>query len=145
RSSTDGSAPFVCGLDSQPGRICTNVDEATELCVGTHEFHSAGWDRAGNLDPTPAISKFKVTAGPLACAPPTIGTPRVVQEEETEDIVAVGYNDQGAGGALHLEYGQTSAYGMTVRDESVHPEETPQIEGLGLPFLDPGTTYHYRI
>src|SRR5262249_12446319 len=95
--------------------------------------------------PTPAVSAFKVTAGPIVCASPTMSTPTVAEEEETEAIVTVELDDQGAGGALHLEYGPTSAYGMSVRDESVAPEELPQTQALGIPFLNPGTIYHYNI
>lgn len=145
RNTADGVSPFRCGLDSQASHICGYARKSTELCKGVHEFRSAGWDRAGNVDPTPAISTVKVTGGPIACAPPTIGSPTVIQEEETEAVVEVSLEDQGAGGILHLEYGPTSAYGMTVRDESVDPEELPQTRGFGLPFLDPGTTYHYDI
>jgi hypothetical protein len=137
------SVGFLCGVDGQRTGTCTSSRTFSSLCKGAHTYHSAAWDRAGNVDPTPALAQINVTTGP-ACTTPTIGAPVVGMIAPTSVQIEVPFEDKGAGGTLHLEYGPTSAYGMTVDDLRLSPSVGGSA-AFTLRALAPGTLYHYRL
>ena len=55
------------------------------------------------------------------------------------------FNDMGAGGRLHVEYGPTAAYGMQLRDGYARPKLGEEGAKFSLPFLAPSTLYHFRV
>ena len=70
----------------------------------------------GNVDPTPLTAAIQVTTG-TACAAPTVGSdPRPWCRRQPARSLFIPYDDKGAGGRLHVEYGPTTAYGMEVSE-----------------------------
>jgi hypothetical protein len=138
------NAAFRCQIDGQPPTtFCGGVSKFTELCKGHHPFNIAAVDGAANVDPTPAGAQLDVTVGP-SCASPTIGPPEAPTVSPTSAAAKIPYDDKGAGGTVHLEYGTTAAYGMESRGFGV-PPGPPTMTVLGLQFLTPNTEYHYRV
>jgi hypothetical protein len=138
------SGLFLCRLDGQPPTTpCGSVREFTEFCKGHHVFSIAAIDRASNVDPSPAGAEVDVTVGP-SCASPTLGPPEVALAFPTLAVVKIPFDDKGAAGTIHLEYGTTAAYGMEVADSAVSPG-APGVTTPALRYLTPGTEYHYRV
>jgi hypothetical protein len=138
---------FLCGLDSQPSYQCFSPFMASSLCKGAHSFRVSANDIANNSDPTPASAQTSVTSGG-ACAPPTIGAPVPPAPSATESgEIAVPLEDKGAGGTFHVEYGTTTAYGLdeSARDQPEGPSAGTYEDQAYLNFLQPDTTYHYRL
>jgi len=140
--NSNGSG-FRCSFDSTPDGNCRVTTTITSLCQGPHSFRSAAWDRGVNVDPSPVVAEVNVITG-SACAPPSLGEVKNGNIEPTGGEIEVPYDNKGAGAALHVEYGPTTAYGMTVRDWSLLPG-APGIANIGLSFLSPGVVYHYRV
>jgi hypothetical protein len=137
RSTSSG---FRCSLDGRSPTICGSIFKATQLCQGAHTFSSAAYDPASNLDRTPLTVSIAETGG-SACAAPTI-TPSPASAQATAASVFFLVDPKGAGGSVHLEYGTTTAYGMTNVDANVSPNSTGA--AFSLLGLAPNTTYHYR-
>jgi hypothetical protein len=140
------SSGFLCRLDGQPARPCGASQQYASLCQGPHTFASAAWDRAANVDPSPASAEIDVTTGP-ACAAPTVGEPAAVGIEPTRANIEFAVDSMGAGASLHVDYGPTAAYGMTLEKNNLESLE-PNATGLRvatLRFLAPDTLYHYRV
>jgi hypothetical protein len=141
----NSSTGFHCGIDSLPSFSCRATETIKALCQGPHTFRAAAWSRGANIDPTPIVAEVNVTTGPV-CAPPTLGEVKDVGTiEPTRANIEATYDDKGAGGVLHVDYGPTDAYGMTVRDQPLLPGATPGTANVTLPYLTPGAVYHYRV
>jgi hypothetical protein len=137
------SGTTTCSLDAMPPSYCSPGSTTYKpLCQGPHEFRAVAVDRAGNVDPTPAVAHVDVTVGP-SCAPPTIEPSGFESLSATNAYFGMKYDLKGAGGRIHVDYGPTAAYGMTLKDVAERPDTSSEL--IGLPFLDPGTTYHYRV
>jgi hypothetical protein len=59
-SSEPAGAEFLCKLDKGNFTPCTSPKKYKKLKKGKHTFQVASRDAAGNLDPTPAVEKFKI-------------------------------------------------------------------------------------
>jgi hypothetical protein len=59
-SASEAGSRFRCRLDSAAFQGCTSPKAYSSLAGGTHQFRVRAIDRAGNLDPTPAIRNFTV-------------------------------------------------------------------------------------
>jgi hypothetical protein len=140
----NSSGGFICGLDSARFGGCSADSEFEDLCQGPHTFDSAAWSRGANLDPTPVTAQINVTSGPL-CTAPTLGEPTATGIRATRAGVDFPYEDKGAGGTLHIDYGTTTAYGSTERDRAVGPTPAGDTNSFLLRYLTPNTTYHYRV
>ena len=57
-ASNEPLGEFQCALDSGEFRVCAGLTH--DRRVGTHEFAVRAFDRAGNVDPTPANDDWKV-------------------------------------------------------------------------------------
>ena len=134
---------FACGLDSMPAVACSNPQSFDQLCAGPHSFHAAALDYASNIDPTPATAAVEVTTGP-ACAAPTVSPSSNAVPTATGALLFIPYDDKGAGGRLHVEYGPTTAYGMEVEDTRLIPGPATETKRSVL-FMPPGTLVHYRV
>ncbi len=61
-TSSEPDSTFECKLDKKPFKACTSPKTVKHLDQGKHKFQVRAIDPAGNVDGTPAIYKFKVTA-----------------------------------------------------------------------------------
>jgi hypothetical protein len=59
-SASEAGSHFRCRLDSASFEGCNSLKAYSSLAAGTHRFRVRAIDRAGNLDPTPAIRDFTV-------------------------------------------------------------------------------------
>jgi hypothetical protein len=55
-------ANFVCKLDARPWLPCRSPKAYARLRIGWHTFRVRAIDRAGNIDPTPASRRWRITA-----------------------------------------------------------------------------------
>jgi hypothetical protein len=60
-ASGEPGSTFSCKLDTQKFRACTSPKTYKKLKPGKHVFRVRARDRAGNLDATPAVKRFKIT------------------------------------------------------------------------------------
>jgi hypothetical protein len=134
---------FACSLDSMPAVACSNPQPFSQLCAGPHSFHAAALDYASNVDPTPATAAIDVTTGP-ACAAPTVSPSSNVVPTQTGALLFIPYDDKGAGGRLHVEYGPTTAYGMEVDDTRIEPGPATETK-RSVVYMAPNTLTHYRV
>jgi hypothetical protein len=134
---------FVCGLDSMPAVACSNAQSFGQLCAGPHSFHAAALDYAANIDPTPVNAAIQVTTG-SPCAAPTVSSSSSAVTTSTGALLFIPYDDMGAGGRLHVEYGPTTAYGMEVADTRVEPGPAATTK-LSVLYMPPNTITHYRV
>ncbi len=54
---------FACKIDRRAWRACNSRHAAYRLRRGRHRFMVRATDAAGNTDPTPAVQRFRITAG----------------------------------------------------------------------------------
>jgi hypothetical protein len=59
-ASGEQGSTFSCKLDKQKLRPCTSPKTYTKLKPGKHVFRVKARDRAGNLDATPVVKRFKI-------------------------------------------------------------------------------------
>jgi hypothetical protein len=59
-ASGERGSTFACRLDRQRFKPCTSPKTYKKLAPGKHVFRVKARDRAGNVDPTPAIKHFKI-------------------------------------------------------------------------------------
>jgi Ca2+-binding RTX toxin-like protein len=59
-TSNEAESTFQCSLDNGPYGSCTSPKTYTGLSVGNHTFRVKATDKAGNVDPTPAVRSFQV-------------------------------------------------------------------------------------
>jgi hypothetical protein len=59
-ASAEAGSTFTCKLDSQRFKACTSPKSYGNLKPGKHEFRVKARDRAGNVDATPAVKRFKI-------------------------------------------------------------------------------------
>ncbi|HEU5106573.1 MAG TPA: hypothetical protein VFU11_12115 [Solirubrobacterales bacterium] len=138
-----GRYGYLCGIDGAVVDECTRSFGETSLCRGTHTFSAAAVDSAGNVDPTPVRGEVDVTTG-AACLPPTTGEPFARNVTPTNAELVVDYQNKGPRGSVRFEYGTTAAYGFSLPLETALTLDSAVAVGV-LRFLDPGTTYHYRV
>jgi Tol biopolymer transport system component len=60
----ESGATFTCSLDSAPMKPCGDTFHTGALPDGVHRFAVVAKDRAGNVDPTPALVTFTVGVPP---------------------------------------------------------------------------------
>ena len=58
--STEAGSTFQCKLDRKPFKGCRSPKKYKRLKPGKHVFKTRAIDAAGNVDPTPAVRRFKV-------------------------------------------------------------------------------------
>ena len=58
--SGESGSTFACKLDRQRFRACTSPKTYRKLKRGKHVFRVKARDRAGNLDSTPVVKRFKI-------------------------------------------------------------------------------------
>jgi hypothetical protein len=63
-SPDDGNANFQCSLDSGAWSSCSSPKSYSQLTAGSHTFSVRAYDRAGNVDPTPAARTWTVEVQP---------------------------------------------------------------------------------
>ena len=134
---------FACGLDSMPAVACSNPQPFEQLCAGPHSFHAAALDYAANVDPTPLNAAIQVTTG-TACAAPSVSPSSSTVPTATGALLFIPYDDKGAGGRLHVEYGPTTAYGMETQDTRIGPGPATETK-LSVLYMAPNTLTHYRV
>jgi hypothetical protein len=66
-TSSENGSTFQCSLDSAPFQTCTSPASYQNLAVADHRFAVRAVDAAGNIDATPAVRTWTITAPP----PPT--------------------------------------------------------------------------
>jgi trimeric autotransporter adhesin len=59
-ASGEPGSTFSCRLDNKTPRRCTSPKTYRQLKPGKHVFRVTARDRAGNLDATPAVKRFKI-------------------------------------------------------------------------------------
>jgi hypothetical protein len=59
-ASGEPGSTFSCKLDKRKLRPCTSPKTYKKLAPGRHVFHVKARDRAGNLDSTPAVKRFRI-------------------------------------------------------------------------------------
>ena len=59
-NSGEPGSTFSCRLDKQKLRRCTSPKTYKKLAPGRHVFRVKARDRAGNLDKTPAVTRFRI-------------------------------------------------------------------------------------
>lgn len=131
RCGLDGASPFGDCSASQGG-----------LCNGVHTFRAAAVDAAGNVDPTPVTQTFTETGGTATCAASTTTHDHEdasADSPTTEEVLSMAAPTQ-AGGLYTIDYGTTTAYGLS---QSTNVSSGGEGHAF-LEFLAPGTTYHYR-
>ncbi len=138
-----GRYGFLCGIDGAVVDECTRSFGETALCRGTHTFSAAAVDSAGNVDPSPVRGPSEGTTGP-ACLPPTMSEPYARNVTPTNAEIVADYQNKGPRGSVRFEYGTTAAYGFSLPPETVGTLDSGAAVSV-LRFLDPGTTYHYRV
>jgi hypothetical protein len=70
-SSADSSAAFQCRMDAETWSGCSSPKSYSALAAGGHTFSVKAYDKAGNVDPTPAVRTWTVEPPP----PPTETAP----------------------------------------------------------------------
>jgi hypothetical protein len=58
--SDEAGAAFACKLDKKAWAACTSPRKVKRLKPGKHKFRVRATDPAGNVDPTPAVDRFRV-------------------------------------------------------------------------------------
>jgi len=59
-ASGEPGSRFTCKLDAQKSRPCTSPKTYRKLKRGKHVFRVKARDRAGNVDATPAVKRFRI-------------------------------------------------------------------------------------
>jgi hypothetical protein len=59
-ASAEPGSTFTCKLDNQKFKACSSPKTYKKLKPGKHVFRVRARDRAGNLDATPAVKRFKI-------------------------------------------------------------------------------------
>jgi hypothetical protein len=58
--SDESRSTFQCKLDKKPWKPCSSPKKVKRLVPGKHNFKVRAKDAAGNVDPSPAVDKFKI-------------------------------------------------------------------------------------
>ncbi len=59
RFTSEKGAQFLCKLDARPYKLCASPKTIQALKPRRHVFRVKARDRAGNVDPTPAVKRFR--------------------------------------------------------------------------------------
>lgn len=145
--TSDGVTISWSGSDNFPGDLIyaykmngnnwSLFDQATSvtfnaLSEGSHSFFVKSKDQAGNEDITPAALNFFLDT--------TIPVLSNIVSVPRDYTAAITWNASEPA-TIQVEYGETSAYGMSLpSDTTPAGANTVTIEGL-----TPETTYHYRV
>lgn len=102
-TSSEPESTFQCSLDGGPFGSCVSPKTYAGLSVGDHTFRVQARDKAGNVDPTPAVRTFKVrwVIGGFTCTRVgTEGNDVLTGTAGNDVICALGGNDvlKGLGG-----------------------------------------------
>jgi hypothetical protein len=62
-ASGEQGSTFACKLDRKTFKQCTSPKTYKKLAPGKHVFRVKAQDRAGNVDATPTVKRFKIRAG----------------------------------------------------------------------------------
>ena len=62
--SSEAGATFACSLDGAAYKACRSPTTLKGLSQGRHTFRVRATDRAGNVDPTPAVWRWKIDLTP---------------------------------------------------------------------------------
>jgi hypothetical protein len=60
RFTSEKGAQFLCKLDRRRSKLCVSPKTYRKLRRGRHVFRVRARDRAGNVDPTPAVKRFTI-------------------------------------------------------------------------------------
>jgi hypothetical protein len=60
RFTSEKGAQFLCKLDRRSSKLCDSPKTYKKLRRGRHVFRVRARDRAGNVDPTPAVKRFRI-------------------------------------------------------------------------------------
>ena len=60
RFTSEKGAQFLCKLDARPYKLCASPKTIRALKPRRHVFQVKARDRAGNVDPTPAVKRFRI-------------------------------------------------------------------------------------
>lgn len=132
----------MCAFDEAPATPCSLyvTQSAVGTCLGPHAFTAVASDSAGNVDPTPLVVRPNRTSG-LACVAPTIGAP-TGGGQQYGGFAQASVDAGGRVGTLRMDIGTSSAYGRTIEREFGPGSGTASV---GVSYLQPDTTYHYRL
>lgn len=61
-ASTEPLGALQCSADGSPFAVCTSPRTLPDLSFGEHTFQVRSVDRAGNIDPTPAVRHWTIAA-----------------------------------------------------------------------------------
>ena len=61
-TSTEGGGSFLCSLDGAKARRCKSPWVGSKLKIGNHKLRVWARDKAGNVDPRPAIVSWSISA-----------------------------------------------------------------------------------
>jgi hypothetical protein len=61
--SANEAATFTCSLDGAPFSACDSPTHYADLDPGWHTFAVRATDKAGNVDPSPAKTRWHSTGG----------------------------------------------------------------------------------
>lgn len=75
-SSSEAGATFACRLDAAEFAACTTPLSLAQLTVGSHTLEARSTDRAGNVDPTPAVHTWRIEREPVGTPPDGATVPR---------------------------------------------------------------------
>jgi subtilisin-like proprotein convertase family protein len=93
--SSEARSRFRCRLDNRRWASCTSPRTYRALRPGRHTFRVAARDRAGNLDPTPAVRRWRITTPPKPaptrrCEPGYSPCLPIVGDLDCDDVRAMG-------------------------------------------------------
>ena len=60
RFTSEKGAQFLCKFDKRPYKLCNSTKTYKNLKRRKHVFRVKARDRAGNVDPTPKVKRFRI-------------------------------------------------------------------------------------
>src|SRR3954471_11133590 len=140
--SIDGAAPLTCGgasFDTGDGDFVVHVP-----CRREHTIALRALDEAGNLDASPARASWTIgdSSDSQPCQAPSISSASLSAGADitTATVIAnIGLGGQGT--SFRVDYGTTASYDQRTAEL---PASSSSSDAF-LDFLQPSTTYHYRV
>jgi hypothetical protein len=59
-ASSEPGSKFLCKLDKKNYKPCSSPKTYKKIAPGTHAFRVKARDRAGNVDATPTVKRFRI-------------------------------------------------------------------------------------
>jgi hypothetical protein len=130
-SSSENGSSFQCALDDAAFQTCTSPASYQNLAVADHRFAVRAVDAAGNIDATPAVRSWTITAPPPPtgfCASPAVtgawtGTGRTI--DATPSTLSSAIATAVAGDTVQLADGTYDRAAVTltkaIRLKAAHP------------------------